>query len=159
MQLATSMLSIVFEQGVSNYLSTPAHPRLAQHCVIKQALQSQVSQITERCERHVARQEKWRILRAEVDALERKVSLAPRNETVEVPRQARRPVVVKRSDPLAAIKEEIAKVRRAQRAVDARIVAARQVLVGEAAAVMGLKRWEIAGLALPPVKELRRESG
>jgi hypothetical protein len=98
-------------------------------------------------------------MRAEVDALECKLALAPLDETVPISRQPRRAALVKQSDPLAAIKEEIAKVRRAQRAVDARIVAARLVLVGEAAAVMGLKRWEIAGLALPPVKEIRRESG
>lgn len=60
-------------------------------------------------------------------------------------------------DPLAAIRMEIANVKRAQREIDSRIVAARQVLVREAAAVFGLKRWEVAGLSLPPIKELKCE--
>lgn len=133
---------------------------LAHHRAIKTALQSQVDQITERCQRHLERQESWRELRAEIAILESRAGR--RSSPQSAARPTTRPVRTRlpvSKDPLAAIRAEIARVRREQRTVDARMVAARQVLVGEAAAVMGLKRWEIAGLSLPPVKEMRRECG
>jgi ferritin-like metal-binding protein YciE len=137
-----------------------ADNRIKHHQSLKTTLQAQVADVTTRCERHVSRQKPWRELRAEVAGLERRID-ERRARLAEVERRikAHQPEPTHRtlptSDGLVAAKNEIAHIKRQRRAVDSRIIAARQVLVKEAAAVMGLKRWEIAGLALPPVKEIR----
>ena len=157
---ATSLLPALHRQGV-RARPERADVRIQQHRQLKSTLQQQVADVTARCERHVARQAPWRELRARVASLEQSIA-ARRARVANIEamlvghvRQSR-PRPPKTTDTVALVKAEITTVKRQQRAVDSRIIAARQVLVKEAAAVMGLKRWEIAGLALPPVKEIRR---
>lgn len=139
--------------------------RVQQQRSLKSQLADQVNIVTRRCAVQEQAATRWRVIRAEIAAQERRVhDLHRRISSITAyiaDRNLSKPALLALPDingAKMAIQQRITRVEQEQNAVNQRSVAARRVLVTEAASLLGLKPGGIAGLPLPTPGEIKRES-
>jgi hypothetical protein len=139
-----------------SWQSSLIETRVNQQQSLKAQLSDQINLVTRRCAVQEQAAARWRTLRAEVALQELRVRslrhrLTYRGNKITVVQST-----VPKADPISNLKRCLDRVQAEQHAIDVRILAAKRVLVLEAAAVMGLQKGRIAGLPLTDPRDMKR---
>ena len=120
----------------------------------------QINVVTRRCAVQEQAAARWRTLRAEVAAQEARVYRLREQLSVQTERITKTARGIPTlPDGTLELRKRLDQVRSEQGLVDGRMTVAKGVLVREAAAIMGLESGQIAGLKLPPPRDMKCESG
>lgn len=132
--------------------------RVDQQRSLKSQLSDQINIATRRCAVQEQAAARWRILRAEIALQESRVANLKQRLAVRISYSTKQvPRSTTKVSALSATSKRIAQIQTQQLIVNHRTAAARQVLVREASAVMGLEKSKIAGLPLISAGEMKRK--